>query len=254
MKQYNLKDITFIIPVHCDSIIRLENTISIISFLSKYFDSNIFVLEISDRNNQLLSILLSNKIRYYFLEEHDNIFHKTRYINILSKMVKTPYLAIWDADVIAAPDQVIDAIKKLRKNEADMAFPYDGRFLECSEIIRSLYLERGNIQILSDFSNLMDLPYGTSQKGGAVFLNLEKFFESGMANEDFYGWGNEDYELYHRFESLGFKTYNSKGPLYHLTHPRDYNGKFRSSNQVKWTRSQLAKVINSSAEELISQI
>lgn len=49
MKKYNLKDITFIIPVHCDSIIRLENTISIISFLSKYFDSNIFVLEISQK-------------------------------------------------------------------------------------------------------------------------------------------------------------------------------------------------------------
>lgn len=49
MKKYNLKDITFIIPVHYDSIIRLENTISIISFLSKYFDSNIFVLEISQK-------------------------------------------------------------------------------------------------------------------------------------------------------------------------------------------------------------
>ena len=97
----------------------------------------------------------------------------------------------------------------------------------------------------------MNLPYGSALKGAAVLLNLEKFFESGMANEDFYGWGNEDYELYYRFEGLDYKIYRSNGPAYHLSHPRDQNGMFRSSNQIKWTRSQLSRVRNSSKEELM---
>lgn len=34
--------------------------------------------------------------------------------------------------------------------------------------------------------------YGKASKGGAVFLNAKKYYQAGMDNENFYGWGNED--------------------------------------------------------------
>lgn len=220
MKKNQLSDMTFVIPVRCDSIIRLENTIAVVTFLSRYFQTNIYLLEASAQDNGIINRLLGKKIQYFFLEDHDNIFHKTRYINVLCRKVKTPFMAIWDADVIADPRQILDATEKLRSDEASMAFPYDGRFLDCPEILRSLYLGKDNIKILHDYSDLMSLPYGNELKGGAVFFNTEKFIESGMANEDFYGWGDEDYELYYRFEDLGHKIYRSKGPLYITFHIR----------------------------------
>jgi hypothetical protein len=50
-----------------------------------------------------------------------------------------------------------------------------------------------------------------------------------------YGWGNEDTERYHRFQNLGYKIYRTSGPLYHLSHPRDLNGKFHSELQYHKT-------------------
>ena len=254
MEKYKLKDFTFIIPIRVDSIERLENIITVTSYLSQYFETNIYLLEAATRNNSLLKTLLGKDIEYYYLEDHDTIFYKTKYINILSRKVKTQFMAIWDADVITDPQQIINAVEKLRNNEADMAYPYNGVFLECSEIIRSLYLDKKDIGVLHRYSHMMNLPYGNSLKSGTVLLNLEKFVESGMTNEKFYGWGNEDYELYHRSKVLGYKIFSSNGPIFHLSHPRDQNGRFRSSNQVNWTRSQLNMVINSSKEDLRSLI
>jgi hypothetical protein len=46
-----------------------------------------------------------------------------------------------------------------------------------------------------------------------------------MDNEDFYGWGNEDYKRQYRFDALGYRTYRSMSPIYHLSHPRDIKWK-----------------------------
>ena len=46
-----LNDVTFVIPIRIDSIIRLENLLLTIDCLLSYFETNIVVIEASNYNN-----------------------------------------------------------------------------------------------------------------------------------------------------------------------------------------------------------
>ncbi|MDR0606046.1 MAG: hypothetical protein LBG80_17295 [Bacteroidales bacterium] len=239
MKKITLKDVTFLMPVYFDSIIRQENAIATISFIHKNFDTNIFVLESAPYNNHVFSSLIKKRAEYFYFENYDIIFHRTKFINILTQKVNTPFLAIWDVDVIVDKNQILDAVEKLRKNEAEISYPYNGCMLDTSDTIRILYLAKKNIKVLHKYKNYMNLIYGDNIKGGAVIVNTKKYLVAGMENEDFYGWGNEDFERFFRFESLGYRIYRSDGPLYHLTHPRDINGRYRSNTHFKYTTNMV---------------
>ncbi|GHU62635.1 hypothetical protein FACS1894123_03930 [Bacteroidia bacterium] len=96
----------------------------------------------------------------------------------------------------------------------------------------------------------MSLIYGDQHKGGAFIANTEKYKQTGMENEHFYGWGPEDYERYERWINLNYKVYNAPGCMYHLSHPRDINGKFSSQRQSELTNAERTKSKNSSYDEL----
>ena len=64
--------------------------------------------------------------------------------------------------------------------------------------------------------------------GGAVFAKTAKYIGAGMDNEAFYGWGLEDGERHYRWLEFGYKIYRHEDCLFHLSHPRDLNGSFRS--------------------------
>ncbi|MDR1153632.1 MAG: hypothetical protein LBL04_02890 [Bacteroidales bacterium] len=249
----DLTDVTFLILVRLDSVERLENTVSVVSFLYKKYNTHIMILEVSAYNNGILKNVLKNKIEYIYYKDSDVIFHKTRFYNMMTKRVKTPVLALWDADVIADYRQIEDSISKLRNGDADIVFPYDG-FLDVSMIIRNLYLQKKNVKLLHHYKEWMDLKYGSNFIGGAFFANKEKYINAGMENENFYGWGNADYERFHRWEKLKYKIHRSKGALYHLSHPRDLNGKYRSTQQYQTTVNYLQKTIASSDSEILNDI
>jgi len=250
----NFKDITFIIPVRLDSVQRIENLIATIQYIADMFFTNITILEASQMNNGILRKLLSRKIKHIFVEDKDPVFYRTKYLNIMAKEITTPFIAVWDSDVIADKIQILDAIEKLRKGEADAAYPYDGRFIDTSNIIRMLYIRRKNINVLHKNENRMNLLYGDNHKGGAFIINTEKYKQAGFENENFYGWGPEDFERYERWVNLGYTIYRSPGCLYHLSHPRDMNGRFNSHRQMEITKSEFEKTRKSSSEELIENV
>jgi hypothetical protein len=97
----------------------------------------------------------------------------------------------------------------------------------------------------------MSLPYGDRHKGGAFLADMEKFKQAGMENENFYGWGPEDYERYERWRNLNYSIFFASGCMYHLTHPRDMNGMYNSRRQMQITQSELAKTKKSSMEDLM---
>ncbi|WP_035141048.1 galactosyltransferase-related protein [Flavobacterium daejeonense] len=247
----NLKDVTFLIPVKVDSVIRIENLLATVNYIIKNFNTNIIVTEIAKYNNHILGKVLNRNINYIFVEDKDPIFHRTKYLNRFANEVETPFIAIWDADVIIDKRQIMDAVFKLRKDEADIAYPYDGRFYDTSPIIRDLFLIKQRISILHKYANRMFLPYGSNHKGGAFIANTKKYRIAGMENENFYGWGPEDFERYERWYNMGFMISFITGGLYHLTHPRDINGKFNSKRQMQITTAELEKTRKSSSEELI---
>lgn len=136
----DLTDTTFIIPVRIDSMIRLENLLMSVDSIVRYFRTRILILEASSYQNEIIpSLIKDDTVKYTFLVDKDPVFYKTKYLNILAKQVDTPLVCIWDADVILDHLQILDAVKQLRTRTSDVAYPYDGNFLDTSDILREHY-------------------------------------------------------------------------------------------------------------------
>lgn len=221
--KFDLKDITFLILVRLDSIERLENILVTTQILISNFETSIILWECSPYNNGILERLLDSKVEYTFQKNRDPVLFRTKFLNRMAKTVHTPYIAVWDADVIAPSSQIIETVEMLRKGKADFVFPYEKQFLDISFVIRRLYMQQLNMELLFRNMDVMKALYSPNPVGGAFFCNLELFFDVGMENEKFYGWGVEDGERCCRWEKNGYRIKRVKGPLFHLTHPRGVN-------------------------------
>ena len=235
----NLMDVTFLFLVRLDTIDRLENILASTQFISSNFETNIRVSEYSSCNNGLLEKLLDKNIRYSFQEDHDPILFRTKFINQMTRSVETPFVAVWDADVIMSVGQVVMAVELLRNNEADFVYPYEKQALDTSLILRRLYLLDRKIQVLEQNVKKMKEMYSPNPLGGAFLANLKAYKESGLENENFYGWGLEDGERYYRWENLGYKIQRVPGPLFHLSHGRGINSTFHNGDQQLLKRKEI---------------
>ena len=245
-----MEDLTFLFPLKPDSIVRIENLLAVTDYLLRHFNTRLSVLEVSNYESGILRKLLNRKIDYSFIEDKDPVFHRTKYRNRMACEVKTPFLSVWDVDVIVDKQLITDTMEKLRSGDAEVAFPYNGEFYDTSEIIRSLFIRKKQIRILHKNKDRMSMIYGKILFGGAFMVNTEKYKLTGMENEKFYGWGDEDFERYKRWQNLGLKIYRAPGCMYHLSHPRDMNGQYNSARQREISKAEYLKTKNSSYKEL----
>lgn len=229
-----LQDVTFLIPIRVDSLERLDNLQKITNFILGNADTNIMVLEASDRDTGIIRKILHPEIYYAFIEDNIPVFHRTRYLNVMTQAASTPYVAIWDSDVLVPAGQLMLAVQTLREERSDFVFPYDGRLLDTESDVRRRYFNTDDFNILIDIENMkkMHLMFGLAACGGGFLVNRERYCEAGMENENFFGWGIEDGERVKRWEILGYKTSRIMGPMYHFTHPRGLNSNF-GSNELK---------------------
>jgi hypothetical protein len=245
----NLTDFTFLIPLRVDTMVRLENILANVDYLLRHFDTNITVLQASGYENGIVPKLLPKCIKYMFVEDYDTVFYRTKYLNQMTRETPTPYLGIWDTDVIIPKEQITDSVEKLREGY-EIAYPYDGRFYDTTDMVRELYLRNKSIKTLIKNQQKMYLIYSNKVKGGAMFVNKDAYTKAGMENEKFYGWGPEDWERAERWKILEYRVYNSEGVLYHLTHSRGSNSSYRSLEQMKDSNKELRRTTMSNKEDL----
>jgi len=250
----NLTDVTFLIPVRLDSIDRLVNLKAVLRFLHENFLSNIQVLEADCFNTGLIKSIVNDSIDYIFIEDHDPIFFRTNYINQMVRNCKTPYLSVWDTDVIVPPDQILKSVEFLRLGQADFVYPYEKKFLDTSKIIRELYLVDNDWKVLDKHQKKMRKLYPPNPVGGAFLANREKYIESGIENLNFYGWGIEDGERVIRWNKLGYKYKRIQGNLYHLTHERGSNSTFHNDSQKTLKLNELSRISSMTKEELQEEV
>ena len=244
----DLMDVTILFPVRLDTIERLENTLAATQFLASAFETNIMVSEYFAYNNGLLERLLGNSIRYTFHEDHDPILYRTKFLNEMTQTVKTPIVAIWDTDAIAPKNQVLKAMEMLRNGEADFVYPYESYFFDTTPLLRKLYLERMDIDVLEQNTKKMKAMYPPNPVGGAFMANRQTYVDAGLENENFYGWGLEDGERYYRWLNLGYKVKRIPGPLFHLSHGRGINSTFHNPDQPMAKRKEIIKVRRNTVE------
>jgi predicted glycosyltransferase involved in capsule biosynthesis len=250
----NLQDTTFLIPVRLDSIVRLENLIAVVNYIKDHIQSSIHVLEASAYNNGLIKTYLGDHIHYRFIEDFDPIFHRTKYINQLIRSCDTPYIAVWDADVVIPSPKIISSVMLLRNNKAQFVIPYQFNCLETSEIIREKFIQTGNLSFLIKNAGKMKKIYTPNPVGGAFFCHRKTYKKIGMENEHFYGWGREDGERVVRAKGFGYEFVHIEGSMFHLTHERGVNSKFHSSRQDDIKLSEVFRIFSMTLEELQEEV
>lgn len=252
--RYKMKDVTILIPVRIDSYFRLENLCSVVKYLTTNYLTNIYVVESAEYNNNILKTILPKQIKYMFKKDNDPVFFRTQIINNVVGEIHTKYVSIWDADVLFPVRQILRAIELLRSDKCDFVYPYDGSFMDTTQIVRQIYLEYGDVNILEELSNMMSAPYGIGMKGGAFIANTQKYKEAGMENLKFYGWGPEDWERYERWKNLNYRIEIVTGKLFHLSHPRDMNGTHNSYQQKIYSFYEKDITSFSSKEEIVKRM
>ena len=240
----DLTDVTFLVPLRIDSPERKENADTLINYIFRNFNTSVIVLE-ADAPRKHFPETEAKGLNYEFVEDKDEIFHRTKWINRLISMARSPYIAVWDADAIAPPRQIIRAVDSLRIGESVMSFPFDGRFYSCDKISSDLFKRTLNIDILFESIPVMRLMHGYHSVGGAFMADKEEYLKAGGENENFYGWGPEDTERVKRMEILNLPVHYCEGSLFHLLHPMGKNSWFANSDIERQNRKELQKTCRS---------
>ena len=248
----NMQDVSIIIPLRVDSQIRLTNIHTTLNYLIRNTNAHIFVLEADAvQKGAALSQL---DISYRFIKDGAPVFHFTRYLNEMIKACKTPYIAVWDVDVIAPMSPIQRALEKIRTKEALVSWPYDGVCYHVPQELGREFETTGNIETLTSCKKDLRPMFGGLNVGGLFLADREKYMEIGMENERIYGWGPEDIERLKRITILGLPVYRVRGELYHLWHPRGINFLNADPERDRMCFKEYLKVCHFTREQLLDYI
>lgn len=253
--RYNLLDCTFTIPVYYDSKDRLNNFKLSTKNITENFIAPTMVGEqgIFKKFNAVSDEHGLHYIHRYTHFDSLKHFHRTKILNDLFKDARDHGIVInWDADILIPPLQIIEAVRMLRANEADVVYPYDGRFARVNRRFYNQIDKYNDIGILSK-EKLGGMDDGKISVGGAVMWRSDAFKKIGMENENFISYGPEDNERYHRMLKLGLRVARVKGALYHIDHIASMNSG-TGHQHFKKNVAELKKVEAMSAEELTEYV
>lgn len=241
---------TFVMPFRIDSPERQRNLIFTLDWLAP-MKAKTILLE-ADVKPKVDNSIFHEYVEYNFVEDPNPVFHRTHYINLLLKQATTEIVSVWDTDIIAAYQQIYEAIHNINGG-CTLAYPYSGEYVmltpDCSEkFVRTkdfVYLEELKLE------SIFNRPFC----GGAFFVNRQKYLLLGGENEHFTGWGPEDAERLRRVQIMGHQVkWTKEGKAYHLYHPRNENSRFFDENAAIEMRKEFVKVCSMNREELLEYI
>ncbi|MCD8043825.1 MAG: hypothetical protein LUH10_12255 [Tannerellaceae bacterium] len=249
-----MKHLTFCIPLRIDSPDRLKNISAVLSFLSRNFDSNYFILEADTVRRIGEEICTYKNLTYLFVEDHDPVFHRTRYINEILKQATTPYVAIWDADIVTYPDQIYKAYLSLYNSETVLTYPYLYSVLYLEKYYTDIFYRTLDIGLIDRINKSKYNQSTYYTVGGAFLVNRKKYLSVGGENEKFYGWAPEDFERWKRLEILGQKIEFIEGELFHLHHYRGINSYYINEEKQYQNLKELCRLCSLTTDELWKEI
>jgi hypothetical protein len=215
-------DLSFLIPVRIDSQDRLNNFRRCLQYLVNYAPYNIIILEDSD--NPVLPNIIKNinlngaSVDYNFSYNPNELFHKTKLLNILSQKAKTSVIVNYDTDILLNPEAYKFCYNLIVNDNYDLIYPFGkGEFL---------LNVRNNSDIgYCDWSDVKecDLELKICNHGLCQFLNRHQYIKNGGMNENFVSYGPEDWELGYRFKKLELKISWINSYIVHFDHFRGTN-------------------------------
>lgn len=222
----NISDTSFLIPMRIDSEDRLQNIYAVTHYLTKYFQCEILLMEI-DSEQKIDAEKLGGNVRYMFVHDTEPRLRRALYFNQLTGLTPTPYIALYDTDVIIPVQQILEAVDVLRAGTYSVVSPYDGNFVGVDFLLKRIFISMQDPELFE--ANKGKLITGTKRSyGGVVFLNRAHYIAAGMENEYLTSWGPDDVERIKRMDILGYRVKRIKGNLYHLPHIRSDNSFYQS--------------------------
>lgn len=249
-----MNDLTFIIPVRVDSEVRLRNLLMVLDYLLGHAPGASFIILEGDVQPKVTGLPEDSRIKYLFIEDDDPVFHRTRYLNRMTRLVRTAFLAVWDTDVLVSGQQIAAALEYLRSGEADFVFPYEGKLFQVSPFFQDIFKSSGELTGLAGFRDVMPTMFGYNSYGGCFIVNREKYIEAGMENEYFYGWGPEDLERVKRWEILGYNIRRVEESAFHFSHPVLDNSRSFNEDIGKQNNRELFRICAMLREELRKEV
>lgn len=252
----DLKHCTFLIPTFIDTNDRLQNILLVVKYLTTHFKTNILI---GEQNN--LKCVMEEHLEKHNLNRQGvkcfkfnfgelSYFNRQGIFNGLATLSNTNCISLYDTDVLVAPNQYYMACKQIMDGQYDMVYPYDGKFYGVDKQYRlkvfdSLNLDEIDLSVCSVLN--------PNSLGGAVIYERNAFIKGGMENENFKGWGHEDFERYTRFQKLGFRQCRVSGPLYHFTH-ETVASTFYIPNSDRINTVEYFRICNLSNEQLVEEV
>jgi predicted glycosyltransferase involved in capsule biosynthesis len=233
-------NITFVTHLRYDNPDRLRNLQTILNYYSLNFPRSKFILVEDDKehNKNFDNIVWPKKRTQFYFISNDGYYYRTRALNYGILKATTPVVVSLDTDCIA-PVESINKCTEALLNNATIAWPYNGFFIDTSHLLHEHFIKND-----FGFSSLKEQlpPVPTLQLshsyaednfsirctntvhqsvGGIVMFNRERFLEIGGYNEKFIAWGAEDNELCTRVKTLEHKSFRDEdidSVCFHLFH------------------------------------
>lgn len=250
----SLADIcTFVIPVRIDCEERMRNLHIVVDWLC-HFNAQIHILEADKEQKVFKENFIQQCVNIHYIKDEQAIFHRTHYINELLHMATTPFVAVWDTDIIIDYRQILSAVYyRLYEEECTLAYPYNSKFIYLDSKMSQKFALDCDIDYLhcKNLSSLMGRPIC----GGAYIVDKQKYESIGGENEFFIGWGPEDAERLRRTQIMNHKIgWVNDGPAFHLYHPRNENSRFFNEDTAIINRREFVKVCSMNKLELSNYI
>ena len=244
-----MKNVTFVIPVKIDSPERSRNLDLVIAHILRHFDSPVIVLE-ADEERRYFPKATDKQLQYSFVEDSQQGFYHTKYLNLLYKQVVTPIMAICDTDAIVAPQQIVETANQIRQGNAVMGLPFDGSACNVTAKVTDTYQQTMQMSTLEKQKSHLRLMNGRIAVGLTVLVDRVKYLQAGGDNEFFTDWGPEDLERVKRMEIYyGKPIYRYPGYVFHLWHPR-HNSQYNDTQKELLFKQEYLKVCSMTQKEL----
>lgn len=231
----NLEYVTFIIPTFIESSDRLSNAKSTLGYLNKWFKTNVIIHELIDDFSRLDFINDLKNLNIIHLTEKRNgmNYHRTRQLNEMLNLVKTPICVNYDIDVILPIDSYIKSQDMILNQNIDVVYPYGEGTWQ-----KRVYQNFDRTEFNNSFEyKLIDKNFDlwSACVGHCFFIKTDLYKKCGGENENFIAYGPEDVERYERFSKLQFSLQRIDDYIIHFEH---YRTPFSHEGNVDFNKNQ----------------
>lgn len=246
---FNLENTTFIIPLFIESKDRYNNAKTVLNYINRHFKTNVIIHELIKDFTKLdfLDELINLNIKHIREIITDDIYHRTRQLNEMLKVVKTPVVCNYDIDVFLPVETYILADYLISNSIFDVIYPYGFgkyQYQVDKKFNRRKFNKDFNINHIEDkFLNNERAEYGH-----CIFFRTEKYKSIGGENEEFIAYGPEDSERYERCIRFNLKLHRIKSFVYHLEHSRTQFSD-RSHNNYKNNTKLYERILEMNQED-----